>query len=227
MFHDKDGSVGGVPDSFIVINGGIALDDACEVEAHLERCGVQGRCRAREYWRGRWRRRTVRRRCRSWRCWAGGPGGPGAAKGGERRSLAVPALRRAGPAVLAQVMVVAVALPETAPLDPLSQRSLSAENGKDFPTTAANQRASGYRGQGDHGAAEHVNLSVSSEPDAGSWVIFELPGFTTLRRRVRSRAARTHFARPPGDLVLQRRRFWLWVKLVSSGDVARQPDRRC
>src|SRR5437868_14820753 len=32
VFHDKDGSVGGVPDSFIVINGGIALDEACEVK---------------------------------------------------------------------------------------------------------------------------------------------------------------------------------------------------
>src|SRR5262245_48102548 len=32
VFHDKDGSVGGVPDSFIVINGGIAIDDACEVK---------------------------------------------------------------------------------------------------------------------------------------------------------------------------------------------------
>jgi hypothetical protein len=32
VFHDKDGSVGGVPDSFIVINGGIMLDEACEVK---------------------------------------------------------------------------------------------------------------------------------------------------------------------------------------------------
>src|SRR5207344_2361432 len=32
VFHDKDGSVGGVPNSFIVINGGIALDDGCEVK---------------------------------------------------------------------------------------------------------------------------------------------------------------------------------------------------
>src|SRR5213075_2379245 len=32
VFHDKDGSVGGVPDSFIIINGGIALDDACEIK---------------------------------------------------------------------------------------------------------------------------------------------------------------------------------------------------
>src|SRR5215470_5664796 len=32
VFHDLDGSVGGVPDSFIVINGGIALVDGCEVK---------------------------------------------------------------------------------------------------------------------------------------------------------------------------------------------------
>jgi cell migration-inducing and hyaluronan-binding protein len=32
VFHDKDGSVGGVPNSFIVINGGIAIDDACEIK---------------------------------------------------------------------------------------------------------------------------------------------------------------------------------------------------
>src|SRR6516162_8265177 len=31
VFHDLDGSVGGVPDSFIVINGGIPLVDGCEV----------------------------------------------------------------------------------------------------------------------------------------------------------------------------------------------------
>src|SRR5499433_3818352 len=32
VFHDLDGSVGGVPNSFIVINGGIAIDDGCEVK---------------------------------------------------------------------------------------------------------------------------------------------------------------------------------------------------
>src|SRR5215469_3546947 len=32
VFHDKDGSVSGVPDSFIVINGGIPLVDGCEVK---------------------------------------------------------------------------------------------------------------------------------------------------------------------------------------------------
>ncbi len=32
VFNDKDGSVGGVPNSFIVINGGIDIDEACEVK---------------------------------------------------------------------------------------------------------------------------------------------------------------------------------------------------
>ena len=32
VFHDKDGSIGGVPNSFIVINGGIAIDEACEIK---------------------------------------------------------------------------------------------------------------------------------------------------------------------------------------------------
>jgi cell migration-inducing and hyaluronan-binding protein len=32
VFHDKDGSVGGVPDSFILLNNGFAVDEACEVK---------------------------------------------------------------------------------------------------------------------------------------------------------------------------------------------------
>src|SRR5438093_7735789 len=32
VFHDVDGSVSGVPNSFIVINGGIAIDEACEIK---------------------------------------------------------------------------------------------------------------------------------------------------------------------------------------------------
>jgi len=33
VFHDKDGSIGGVPDSYVVIDNGIADDDkACEIE---------------------------------------------------------------------------------------------------------------------------------------------------------------------------------------------------
>jgi cell migration-inducing and hyaluronan-binding protein len=41
-FHDLDGSVGGIPGAYIVIDNGIASDDAtCEIK-HLERCRVCG-----------------------------------------------------------------------------------------------------------------------------------------------------------------------------------------
>jgi len=32
VFHDKDGTVGGVPNSFILINDGIAIDEACQIK---------------------------------------------------------------------------------------------------------------------------------------------------------------------------------------------------
>jgi hypothetical protein len=32
VFHDKDGTVGGVPNSYILINEGIAIDEACEIK---------------------------------------------------------------------------------------------------------------------------------------------------------------------------------------------------
>ena len=43
VFHDIDGSVGGVPDSYIVLDNGIAAasdDKACRIEPNLERCRV-------------------------------------------------------------------------------------------------------------------------------------------------------------------------------------------
>ena len=80
VFHDKDGSVGGVPNSFIVINGGIAIDDACEVKPTWNAAvckGDVGRMTvgAPAGGGGRGgrgaggRSRRSRRRCGSWRSW--------------------------------------------------------------------------------------------------------------------------------------------------------------
>jgi cell migration-inducing and hyaluronan-binding protein len=62
----------------------------------------------------------------------------------------------------------------------------------------------------------NVNLSVS-ELEAGSWVIFELPGFTTAAAGAAQnslddlrKATATSYFKGNGSL---------WVKLVSSGDV--------
>jgi cell migration-inducing and hyaluronan-binding protein len=61
-----------------------------------------------------------------------------------------------------------------------------------------------------------VNLSVT-ELDAGSWVMFELPGFTTAASGAPQdsldalrKATATSYYKGNGEL---------WVKLVSSGDV--------
>ncbi len=93
-FHDKDGSVGGVPNSYIVINGGIAPDEACEDEAHLERAYV---CKgdvgpglilapaARWTWRCSWR---CSWRCACWRSRAVRTGGAAGGREGLRADLA-------------------------------------------------------------------------------------------------------------------------------------------
>ena len=54
VIHDRDGSFGGGPNSYILINDGvndsIAADaEACEIKPDLERCRVQGRCRTPEF----------------------------------------------------------------------------------------------------------------------------------------------------------------------------------
>ena len=61
----------------------------------------------------------------------------------------------------------------------------------------------------------NVNLSMT-EMDAGSWVIFELPGFTTAAsgtpqnslEALRQASATSYYKSPDA----------LWVKLVSTGD---------
>ena len=78
VFHDKDGSVGGVPNSFIVINGGIAVDEGCEVKPTWNAAVCKGDVG----------RMTV-----------GAGGGGGGGRGGAWRSLAV-RLRSRRPAVL-------------------------------------------------------------------------------------------------------------------------------
>jgi len=66
-------------------------------------------------------------------------------------------------------------------------------------------------------ATERPNISLSlTEMDAGSWVIFELPGFTTAASgtpqnsldALRQASATSYYKAPDA----------LWVKVVSSGD---------
>jgi cell migration-inducing and hyaluronan-binding protein len=63
-----------------------------------------------------------------------------------------------------------------------------------------------------------VSLSLT-ELDSGSWVIFELPGFTTAA----SGSRRTAWMRPrqASATSYYKGQHSLWVKLVSTGDGAR------
>ena len=72
VFKDKDGTITGTPNSYIVNVTGIDADKNCEAKLHLERRCVQGRCRAHECWRRWWRCwvRRLRRRRSSWRRWS-------------------------------------------------------------------------------------------------------------------------------------------------------------
>ena len=197
MFHDKDGSVGGVPNSFILINDAndaIAIDDACEIKPTWNAAvckGDVGRLNVGGGGGGGGR---------GGRGAGAGPGGgrggaPAAAAPGGRGGAAVAAAPGggagagrggAGVAVGPRVGFLGAAAPAGPPV-------VLSRNGKDFTVTGAiNIRA----GTEIKVTTERpsVNLSVT-ELDAGSWVMFELPD-SPLQPRVRRRTAWMHFARP-------------------------------
>ena len=79
-----------------------------------------------------------------------------------------------------------------------------------------NQRTSRYRDQGDHRKA--VRGPQLKELDSGSWVIFDLPGFTTAASGTPQssldalrKASATSYYKGKGAL---------WVKVVSSGEAS-------
>ena len=108
--------------------------------------------------------------------------------------------------------------PETgswALLHPAGPPVVLSRNGKEFAITAeTNVRAGTEIKVTTERPA--LNLSVK-ELDSGSWVIFELPGFTTAASGTEQsstdalrKASATSYYKGNGEL---------WVKLVSSGDV--------
>jgi hypothetical protein len=228
VFHDKDGSVGGVPDSFIVINGGIPLVDGCEVKPTWNAAVCKGDVGRMTIGAG-----------------GGGGGGRGAGPGaGARGAPAGGGARGAAPATPGAVAQRGAApapgaaaggrggAPGAAPAaaggrgggvgarigrigEPAQPLAVLSFNGKDFPVTGATNVRAGTEFKV---TTERPSLSLSvSELDAGSWVMFELPGFTTAASGTAQdsldalrKANTTSYYKGNGSL---------WVKLVSSGDV--------
>jgi cell migration-inducing and hyaluronan-binding protein len=196
VFNDKDGSVSGVPNSYILINDandGIAIDEACEIKPTWNAAVCKG---------------DVGRMTVGAPAGGGGRGGRGA--GGGRGGAAVAGGSGAGRGGLVGPRNGVLGAPA-----PAGPPIVLSRNGKDFPVTGeTNVRA----GTEIKVATERPSLSLSvKELDSGSWVIFELPGFTTAASGTEQssldalrKASATSYYKGNGSL---------WVKLVSTGDV--------
>jgi cell migration-inducing and hyaluronan-binding protein len=204
VFHDLDGSVGGVPDSFILINDentGIAIDKACEIKPTWNAAVCTG---------------DVGRLA------VGGPGGgapgipgfggpPGAAP--ARGAPAGPGAAAAGPAAPGGP-AAPFGRPGGASAPPQPPVVLS-RDGKEFALAGETNVRAGTQIKVTT-ERPSVNLNVK-ELDSGSWVIFELPGFTNAASGTpRSSLDALREAR---DTSYYKGNGSLWVKLVSTGDV--------
>jgi cell migration-inducing and hyaluronan-binding protein len=186
VFRDKDGSFGGGPNSYVLIHDGINDSIAVDTEA----------CEIKPTWNAAVCKGDVGRMN------IGGGGARGVAAGfgvpGGRGAAAGPGARggRGGGARGADQPPVVLS-----------------RNGTDYNVTAGNVRA----GTEIKVTTERSNLSISvTELDRGSWVIFELPGFTTAASGAPQDSLDA--LRNAGTTSYYKGKDALWVKLVSNGD---------
>jgi cell migration-inducing and hyaluronan-binding protein len=213
VFHDVDGTVGGVPNSFIVINDGVAIDEACEVKPSWNAAVCKGDVGRLNVGAGGGGGGGFGGGAGAGKG-KGGPGGPGAAKGAPALAGG-PGAAKGGPGAGKGAAKGVVVGPRSGLAGPAQPAITLSRNGKDFPYYAATNVRAGTEVKVTT-ERPSVNLSVS-ELEKGSWVIFELPGFTTAASGTEQssldalrQATATSYYKANGSL---------WVKLVSSGDV--------
>jgi cell migration-inducing and hyaluronan-binding protein len=235
--HDIDGSLGGVPNSYIVIDNGItaaAGDKNCRIEPTWNAAvcsgdvgrltlnaggGAGGRGGAAPAGRGGAPGAPGA---------AAGPGGPGA--GGARGAAPAPVAAGgpAGPGAVAQRGAApapgAPGAPGAAPRGGgagggrgnAAPAIVLSRNGKDYPLSGNINVQSGTEIKA---TTEQSPVSINlTDMDNGSWVIFELPGFKTLSAGTQQTsldalrsASTTSYYSGEGSL---------WVKVVSTGPAA-------
>ncbi len=215
--RDHDGSFGGGPESYVVINDGvhdsIAVDtEACEIKPTWNAAVCKGDVGRMNIGGGGGAGR-------------GGFGGPGAA--GGRGGPGGPAVAgglgaaggRGGPAVAGGPGAAGgrggpggrggaggAAAPPQPPI-------VLSRNGKDYTVTNGTVRA----GTEIKVTTERPSVSLSlTEMEKGSWVIFDLPGFTTAASG--SQQNSLDALRKASDTSYYKDKDALWVKVVSSGD---------
>ena len=222
VIRDKDGSFGGGPDTYVLINDGVNDSIAADAEA----------CEIKPAWNAAICKGDVGRLN------VGGPGGggrgfgggAGAGPGGGRGGAAVAGGPGAGPAAgpgrggpggpAAAGGPGAAAGPGGAgggrgrgAAAPAQPPVVLSRNGKDYNVTGTNVRA----GTEITVKTERPTVALTlNELDKGSWVIFQLPGFTAAASgapqdsldALRKASATSYYKDKDA----------LWVKVVSNGD---------
>jgi len=200
VIHDKDGSATGMgPNSYIVIDNGIAFDEKrCEMKpawgaavckGDMGRLGVTAAAPGGGAGTGAAK---------------GAPGGPGAAKGAP--GPAGPAAAKGGPGA-------AKGAPGGLGGRGAANPIVLSRNGRKLNLTGALTVLAGTEIRAES-EAPTLNIQVS-EMDPGSWMIVELPGYTTAASgtavnsldALRSATANSYFKGDGG----------LWVKVVANG----------
>ncbi len=234
VFNDKDGTITGVANSYIVNITGIDVDEACEVKptwnavvckGDVGRMNVGGGGGAVGFSFGGGGPRAGGPGAGPARGGAPGPGaagparagapGPGAGApraGGAGPGAGAPGAGAAAPAAVAIApgggRIRGTAAPSGPPV-------VLSRNGKEF---TANGETNVRAGTEYKVTTERPSVSINvKELDTGSWVMFELPGFTTASSGTAQdsldalrKASATSYYKGNGSL---------WVKLVSTGDI--------
>jgi hypothetical protein len=192
--HDKDGSVGGVPNSYILINDGVYDSIAADAQA----------CEVKPAWNATVCRGDVGRLS-----FGGGGGGFGAPP--PRPAGAAGAGAPAAPAA-----VPALAARPAGPPPPPVPVVLS-RNGRDYTVT---QNSNVRAGTEIKVTTERPSLNLNlTELDSGSWVVLELPGFTTAASGAEQSSLEA--LRKASATSYYKGKDALWVKVVSDGNGAR------
>jgi cell migration-inducing and hyaluronan-binding protein len=187
VIRDKDGSIGGIPDSYVLLNDGVNDSIAADTQA----------CEIKPAWNAAVCRGDVGRLSVGAAGGAGGRGGFGGFGGGRGGAAPAAAAGRGfgfgGGGAAAEPVTLS-------------------RNGKDYELTATDIRA----GTEIEVTTERPDLSLTlTELDAGSWVIFDLPGFTTAASGMEQGSLDA--LREASDTSYYKGSDALWVKIVSNG----------
>ena len=225
--RDHDGSFGGGPESYVLINDGvhdsIAVDtEACEIKPTWNAAVCKGDVGRMNIGAGGGGGRGAGAGPVYGRGGAPAGAGPGAGRGGAAVAGG-PGAGRGGPggpgaAQVAHLVVEAAGGGGGRGGAPAQPPVVLSRNGKDYTVTNGTVRA----GTEIKVTTERPSVSLSlTELDRGSWVIFDLPGFTTAASGAPQDSLDA--LRKASDTSYFKDKGALWVKVVSPGDPGTAP----